>query len=833
MEYQQRIATLPTGRGTQLLILLLLGLFSFSAGAFGSSGIPEISISTDKGSYVLGRYMLFLEDQNGDLRIEDVSSPDYRDRFNLHDKDFPNFGFTRSAYWFGTRISNPTGQTQTLILEQTSSWIDSIKLYTPSTTTEGGWDELHVGDKLPFSARPIRHQDFLLPIEIGAGETKQIYLRIASRSLLLTPLTLWNTNEYQQHSLRFSYLYGLLFGVLLIMFFYNLFLYFSIREPAYLYYILFVASVGLMAFTSNGFTYMLLTPESNWTFERLQLVGISMTQISAILFTFAFLNTRQILPSIHRLLTILIAGHCFLLLSLPIANELDFFAKVAVTSASVYAPLLLLTGVLAISRGAASAKYFLLGWSFSVIGILITALTLLGVLGYNLYSYNAAFIGVVLDVGLLSFALADRINVMRREKEGAQHQLTEALQESKEELENKVRERTAEIAYAKDYADRANAAKSRFLSNTSHELRTPLNAIIGFSQLLCANVDQTLSAKHKQYAEYINSSGNHLLKLIDDVLDLSKIESGRYEFSMEPVSFRAIVDEAVGLLSDQSERSAISLIDHTENRSDPFFVIADKTRLTQVVINLLSNAIKYNRQGGSVTICLAQDGSYVSLEVNDTGLGIPEDRLIELFEPFSRLDAESSGIAGSGIGLVIAKQLTELMQGEIEVDSRVDEGTRFTVRFPSTSRDLSVNTASENQTMRPDNELRGKILIIEDNPINLLLIEEALSSHTALEFITASTGREGVAMALETNPDLILTDIGLPDIDGFEVFRQIHDRSETKHIPIIAISASALTENIKKAEAAGFEAYLTKPVQIDAVLEVMRKYVPDRSHPSD
>ncbi len=774
----------------------------------------------------MGQKMSFLEDKTGDLGIEDVADSSFHETFQAYDRDFPNFGFTRSAYWFTTTIINQSGQPQSLILEQTSSWIDSIKLYTPSETAINQWNELHVGDKLPFSDRPIRHHDFLLPIKLEAGEAKPVYIRIASRSLLMTPLTLWKSGDYQRNSLRFSYLYGLLFGVLLIMFFYNLFLYFSIRERAYLYYIMFVASVGLMAFTSNGFTYMLLTPESNWAFERLQLVGISFTQISAILFTFTFLNTRKIIPSMHRLLTILLAGHYFLLLSLPIADELDFFAKVAVTSASVYAPLLLLTGILAIFRGAASAKYFLLGWSFSVIGILITALTLLGVFGYNLYTYNAAFIGVVLDVGLLSFALADRINVMRREKEGAQHQLTLALQESKEELENKVRERTAEIAYAKDYADRANAAKSRFLSNTSHELRTPLNAIIGFSQLLCENVDRTLSEKHKQYAEYINSSGNHLLKLIDDVLDLSKIESGRYSFDMEPVSFRAILDEAVGLLSDQSLRAGIDLVDNTKDSSAPYFVTADKTRLTQVVINLLSNAIKYNRQSGSVTITLAEDGNYVSLEVSDTGLGIPEDKLIELFEPFSRLDAEASGIDGSGIGLVIAKQLTELMEGEIEVDSRVDEGTRFTVRFPSTSRSQPDETDKETQKSSPGLELGGRVLIIEDNPINLLLIEEAFASHPALEFVTASTGREGISRALDMRPDLILTDIGLPDIDGFEVFKQIHEHEATKHIPIIAISASALAENIKKAETIGFEAYLTKPVQITDVLEVLQKHMP-------
>ncbi len=293
----------------------------------------------------------------------------------------------------------------------------------------------------------------------------------------------------------------------------------------------------------------------------------------------------------------LIVVHSLIIFLASIVEDVIPLANISLGMVQLNAVILLATGLQAWRKGNRTARYYLAAWSLSVIGVVITALTLLGVLNYNFFLYNATFIGALLDVAFLSFALADRINLLRSEKDHARQLVHKTLRKTKNELESKVATRTADLRAAKETADHASSVKSEFLSNMSHELRTPLNSILGFAQLLESDRTPSLSQTQQENVEHIISSGSHLLCLITDILDFSRIEAGKLTVSMESISLRDILDDTLQLTASLADEHSVTLRDKTP-ASDFCFVNADATRLTQVIINILTNAIKYNKRGG-------------------------------------------------------------------------------------------------------------------------------------------------------------------------------------------------------------------------------------------
>ncbi len=380
------------------------------------------------------------------------------------------------------------------------------------------------------------------------------------------------------------------------------------------------------------------------------------------------------------------------------------------------------------------------------------------------------------------------------------------------------RDVTAEQALAaahaeKEAAQASNAAKTRFLSQMSHELRTPLNAVLGFTQLMRADVDggradaTTLRAR----LAFVEQAGWHLLTMIDDVLDLSRIEAGRVEMHLEPVPLAAMVRDALDLVRGAAERRRIRL---AQVGDEALCAVADPVRLKQVLANLLSNAVKYNREGGHVDVALRTAGDEVSIVVQDSGRGLRPEQIAHLFEPFNRLDAPSN-VEGSGIGLVIARHLAELMHGRIEVHSTPGEGSTFTLHLPAAPGDSASAPLADDDAAPPPLQRACHVLYIEDIDSNIELMHHVLDG-SGWQLSVERTGLTGLERARADHPDLILLDLQLPDVDGVEVRRRLLSDPATAAIPCLAITADVAARHAEPPDVP-FDGWLAKPLRIAAM----------------
>jgi PAS domain S-box-containing protein len=389
--------------------------------------------------------------------------------------------------------------------------------------------------------------------------------------------------------------------------------------------------------------------------------------------------------------------------------------------------------------------------------------------------------------------------------------------------EQALQETNTELASAKSAAEEANLAKSDFLSSMSHELRSPLNAILGFAQLM--ELDSPLPTdSQKESIAQILQAGWHLLKLINEILDLSAIESGKVSLSTESVSLAEVMSECQAMMEPQAQQRGISV---TFPRFDnPFFVSADRTRLKQIVINLLSNAIKYNKERGTVVVdCTTSTPGFTRISVKDTGAGLSPEKLAQLFQPFNRLGQEAGGVAGTGIGLVVTKRLAELMGGILGVESTAGAGSVFWCELNSCAATQLVVESGEAASFDgppvPAGARPRTLLYVEDNQANMKLVEQLIARRPDIRLLTAVNGTLGIEVARTTQPTVILMDINLPGISGVEALKVLRVNPATAHIPVVALSANAMPRDIATGLDAGFFRYLTKPIRIKEFMDTL------------
>jgi PAS domain S-box-containing protein len=414
--------------------------------------------------------------------------------------------------------------------------------------------------------------------------------------------------------------------------------------------------------------------------------------------------------------------------------------------------------------------------------------------------------------GIIGYLLIATDNTARKQVEEQRKIFALSLQETNVKLES-----------AKSVAEKANLAKSDFLSSMSHELRTPLNAILGFAQLMEAASPSPTPTQAVRITQILHA-GWYLLKLINEVLDLAVIESGKLSLSKEAVLLSEVMSECQTMMEPQAQQRGIRM--SFPQFDDPVFVSADRTRLKQIIINLVSNAIKYNKEQGTVVVdCMASGPGRIRIKVADSGAGLAPEKLAQLFSPFNRLGQEFGGVAGTGIGLVVSKRLAELMGGVLGVESTVGVGCVFWCDMLSAEAPKLALQSSKAEALvlaeASDGAPTRTLLYVEDNPANMELVKQIIAQLPNLKLVTAVNGTLGIELAHATQPEVILMDINLPGISGFKALKILRGDFATARIPVIALSASAMPRDVEKGLEAGFFRYLTKPIKINEFMDTL------------
>jgi signal transduction histidine kinase/ActR/RegA family two-component response regulator len=406
---------------------------------------------------------------------------------------------------------------------------------------------------------------------------------------------------------------------------------------------------------------------------------------------------------------------------------------------------------------------------------------------------------------------------------GTDNTARKQVEAEQKQLDQRLRDQNVELQSAKSAAERANLAKSDFLSSMSHELRSPLNAILGFAQLM-ETASPLPTPSQKESIDQILKAGWHLLTLINEILDLARIESGRLRLSLEPTALAEVLRECHAMIDPEAQKHGISMT--FPQFATPRWVLADRTRLKQVLINLLSNSIKYNQKTGTVAVdCTATTPERIRISVKDTGAGLPPEKLAQLFQPFNRLGQEAGGQEGTGIGLVVARQLIELMGGVIGVESTVGTGSVFWFELMAAA-EPQLALESTEPTVPLLAPVQGgapvrTLLYVEDNPANLKLVEQLIARRPDLRLLSAGDGATGIKLARAHLPEVILMDINLTGISGIETLAILRADPLTAHIIVVALSANAMPHDIQKGLEAGFFRYLTKPIKVSEFMDTL------------
>ncbi|MDQ0350298.1 signal transduction histidine kinase [Alkalibacillus filiformis] len=751
-----------------------------------------------------------VKDRDMQLELSDVTTPSFKNQFVSEDEINQRNGFFETANWIRFELENKSNQTDWL-LEFAFPLVYELDIY---RETNSGFETIYQGGAVvePFHERDINHRFFAVNIDIEPSTSETFYARAVGGGDLHPPIYIWSHDAFFDRTQSELTLLGIFYGIIIVMIVYNLFLYFSLKMRSYLYYVIAMLCTLLGKISINGVGFQYLWSD----YPAWNLIStpfwVSLGCIFVLLFTRAFLDVDQYLPKFNRLSYLLIALNIATVIMLFISHIVAL--NMMIVSAFLTFITVLIVAFICLKRGARQARFYILGWMIFLTGVFITILERAAILPYSLLTEYAGQAAMTVEVVLLSFALADKINLMRAEKEEAEKQARESQELAMENLK------------------KADVLKDEFLAVTSHELRTPIYGMVGIAESLRDGIAGGVSEQMKQQLSTIVASGNRLTHLVNDILDFSKLKYDSLELQLKSVHVKGVIEVVVAVSKPLIKNKPIELV--TDIPEDLSPVYADPNRIQQILYNLVGNAIKYTDEG-RIVISAYETEDGLTISVQDTGSGISADQLEYIFNPFQQADPSTHTIGGTGMGLSITKRLVDLHEGSLSVESQPKQGSTFYVTLPVQIEDTAEEVAKpverlltgESAKVEPPKIKRANqpsILVADDEAVNLQVLTNQLALE-GYEVVTASDGEEVFDILKEKPIDLLILDLMMPKLSGYEVCSRLRRDYSLMELPILMLTAkSELDDKIVSFEA-GANDYLVKPCDKMELLSRVRTLI--------
>ena len=776
------------------LLLILLSWLPLLASAV------EFDESTQ--SLPLGRVMQVYEDASGQADIAQVASPAMVARFHRHDKASLNAGYSLSAFWLKVDLTYTPKHPDTLriwLLELAYPPMKHIELYVPDAS--GGYRlAQRTGNELSFASRPIKQNNYLFELDFAPNESKTVYLRLQTEGSMQAPLTLWSMQAYLEDQPVRLYVLGLIYGVLLGMLVYNLFIYLSVRDTSYLYYIFYIASFGFYQLSVNGAAVQYFWPNNPGWANASTPFFIGLAGFFGCQFTRSFLHTAAHGRWLDRLLLLLMA-YSAVVTVLSLMTSYALALRLATVLALAFTVTIFVTGISAWCCGLRVARYFIIAWSAFLLGGLVNTLMVLGYLPNVFLTMYASQIGSALEVGLLSLALADRINTMREQQ-------AQTLLESGQKLEVLNRELA-----------NSNHLKDEFLATVTHELRTPMNGVIGSLELMqTVELDPELA----QYQQTAAGSARDMMRMVNGILTLTELQAGRLKVSTQSFGLRRLLDSLqepfVGRVQGKGLHFAIEVADDV-----PDSFQGDAEKIVQCLECLVDNAIKFTREGGLVLRVSGRPAAAqhwaLSFAVIDSGIGFIDLDEATLYQRFFQLDGSMTReYGGLGIGLAICRQLIDLLGGHLTHQSELGMGSRFQLEVevevlsPRVSRPVSAPRAPRDCTL----------LLVDDNSVSQLVVRGMLLK-LGYRVFTANDARAALDVLGGQAVDGLLLDCPPQPTAETLLCRQLRALPGGAELPILALVSSTDPMERERCLAAGVTDTLYKPVRFDELQHLLAR----------